>query len=125
MEKSIKYLTYNVVRDGKVVHSGKVPAMLADGGTNKDYDFEGIWLSRSSVPTTIQYLNETGNVFHSIPSDCHKYEWLSYADKVRTGAANPDVYMADRVMHTVFDQIDMAGTPFVPEQFPAILPESE
>lgn len=83
MANSIKYLNYNIIRNDEIVASGTVPAVIAFSGSIKNYDFGGIWLSRTGPLTKIELDNEVKTVV--IHSDRVKTAWLEYAEKINSG----------------------------------------
>lgn len=92
MGTSIKYLNYSVVRGGTTIHSGTVPSIIADGGSNKDYDQGGIWLTSShETATVIEYSDAEGSVWN-MPSDAHKTDWIAYSEKIKAGEGDPSLY---------------------------------
>ena len=114
MGTSIKYLNYNVVRAGATIHSGTVPAIIADGGTNKDYDHGGIWLTQSAAtPTVIEYTDADGKVWN-MPSDATKHEWISYSDKIKAGLGDESLYNYDGRMGTAPDLVCIRGCGLLP-----------
>lgn len=77
MGKSIKNLTYNVIRNDSIIQTGSVPAIIAVGGSNKDYDLGGIWLTHTSPEvTTLQLTGDNVNI--TLHSDSKKDDWLEY-----------------------------------------------
>lgn len=78
MENNIKYLDYKVFRDGNLIHTGTVPEIIALGGSSKDFDLGGIWMSHSREDITTIEFSQNGNHVVTMHSDCKKDEWLSY-----------------------------------------------
>lgn len=77
MGKSIRYVDYDVVRNGEVIHSGSVPAIIAVGGSNKDYDLAGLWLSHNSDEATEIHFTGT-DIDAVVFSSSRKTDWLKY-----------------------------------------------
>lgn len=116
MGTSIKYLDYNVVKEGSTIHSGTVPAIIADGGTNKDFDLGGIWLTcTAETPTVIEYSDESGALWN-MPSDAQKHEWDSYAEKVKAGEADEYLYDLNNPLSTAPDGICIRGCGLLPPE---------
>lgn len=78
MEKSIKYLDYKIYRGNELIHSGTVPELIALGGSSREFDLGGIWLTHSRPDiTTIEFSYNSEHIV-TIYSDCKKDEWLAY-----------------------------------------------
>ena len=82
MEKNIRYLDYKVYRDNVLIHSGVVPEFLADGGSCKSYDLQGIWLTHSSSNTYKIEFYSGETLITTLYSDTEKVEWLDYLNSV-------------------------------------------
>lgn len=81
MEKRIKYLDYKVYRDGELIHSGKVPSILALSGTEKSFNLGGIWLWYTCPGLTILEISDGENVVKHY-SDRKGTKWLDYCETV-------------------------------------------
>ena len=84
MEKHIRYLDYTVQRNGKLIHSGKVPDIIAVGGSHKDYDLEGIWLTHSDPNLTVLNFSYNSQPLLSSYSDSTKDEWLDFLENSKS-----------------------------------------
>jgi hypothetical protein len=80
MGNNIKYLNYTVSKDGNKLASGSVPALLAVGGTNKNYDLAGVWLTYKSEVMTKIDLSDNDAIDMSLCSDCTTDDWLAYKE---------------------------------------------
>jgi hypothetical protein len=78
MEKSIKYLDYKIYREGKAIHAGSVPELIALGGSSKEFDLGGIWMTHSRPDITTIEFSYNGEHIITMYSDCKKEEWLTY-----------------------------------------------
>jgi hypothetical protein len=78
MEKSIKYLDYKIYRDNKLIHSGAVPELIALGGSCREFDLGGIWMTHSRPDITTIEFSYNGEHIITMYSDCKKEEWLAY-----------------------------------------------
>jgi hypothetical protein len=85
MAKRIKYLDYTVSQGGTVISSGRVPAILALGGSAKNYDLADIWVSGSNDNELS--LTDGATTF-KVSSGRERVELAAFAEKINSGEIN-------------------------------------
>jgi hypothetical protein len=85
MAKRIKHLDYKVTQDGNTVSSGRVPAILALGGSTKNYDLADIWLSGSDE-VELELSDSVKTL--KVSSGRERTELVAFVEKINSGEIN-------------------------------------
>lgn len=62
MEKSIKYVNYEVKQNDNVVSSGKIPSILTFSGSGEFFNLGGMWLWFTYEDETILEINDGNSI---------------------------------------------------------------
>jgi hypothetical protein len=82
MAKRIKHLDYTVTQDGNTLSSGRVPAILAIGGSTKNYDLADIWVSGSDE-VQLELTDSVKTL--KVSSGRERTELVAFAEKINSG----------------------------------------
>lgn len=85
MAKRIKHLDYKVTQAGNTVSSGRVPAILALGGSTKNYDLADIWLSGSDE-VELELTDSVKTL--KVSSGRERTELVAFVEKINSGEIN-------------------------------------
>lgn len=83
MGSPIKTLRYEVWKDSQIINQGTVPAIIAIGGSDKDYDLTGIWIDHETQVSNnfrIDFYDGNEKILSKHSGILNK-EWINYRDQ--------------------------------------------